>query len=767
LSPSEQSLALNAMALWSQVANITFSAAASANINFNHNGNMTASTGGSWIGSQMLSATVDISSNWITNDGGAMDGRTGIYSYGFQTYIHEIGHALGLGHQGPYNGSATYGTDNIYANDTWQYSVMSYFSQPHYNGGSYDYVITPEMADIAAVQSIYGAAATRAGNTVYGFGSTAGSIYDFTQYTAYGTPAFTIYDSGGTDTLNCAGYTQGQLIDLRPGQFSSIGGFSHNIGIYTTTIIETAVGGSGNDTIIGNAANNTYIGNGGNDTIIGGSGINTSVYGGLRSQYQVTDNGNGSIHIFDLRGNAPDGADDVSNVQYFQFADGTVVATSLINHAPVVTVSNAIVNASSTQPILVSALFSANDADSDPLSYLFYDSTVGGGHFFVNGTQQAEGNGQYFTVSAAQLSQVTFVPVAGSSDDLLFGASDGRAFSGWSNEHINGPVNHAPVVTVSNATVNASSTQPIQVSSLFSASDLDGNPLSHLFYDSTVGGGHFFVNGTQQAESNGQYFTVSAAQLSQVTFVPVAGSSDDLLFGASDGMSFSGWASEHINGPVNHAPVATVANAIVNASSTQPIQVSTLFSASDSDGNSLSYLFYDSTVGGGHFFVNGTQQAEGNGQYFTVSAAQLSQVTFVPVAGSSDNLLFGASDGMVFSGWSSEQINGPVNHAPVVTVNSANVNASTGQVIAASSLFSASDADNDALTYLFYDSTVGGGHFEVNGTAQQQGNGQYFGLAASQLSQITFVAGASPGDDVLIGASDGHAFSGWSLLHIV
>jgi hypothetical protein len=37
-----------------------------------------------------------------------------IDSYSFQTYVHEIGHALGLGHGGPYNGSASYGLDNLY-----------------------------------------------------------------------------------------------------------------------------------------------------------------------------------------------------------------------------------------------------------------------------------------------------------------------------------------------------------------------------------------------------------------------------------------------------------------------------------------------------------------------------------------------------------------------------------------------------------------------------------------------------------------------------
>jgi hypothetical protein len=100
-----------------------------------------------------------------------------------------------------------------------------------------------------------------------------------------------------------------------------------------------------------------------------------------------------------------------------------------------------------------------------------------------------------FADAAAQLSQVTFVPVLNSSDDLLFGASDGQIFSGWTSEEINGPVNHAPVVMVSSPTLQASTTQPIQVSNLFSATDSDSDTLTYAFYDGTVGGGHFVVNG--------------------------------------------------------------------------------------------------------------------------------------------------------------------------------------------------------------------------------------------------------------------------------
>ena len=157
-------------------------------------------------------------------------------------------------------------------------------------------------------------------------------------------------------------------------------------------------GGPGNDIINGGADDDLFAGDAGNDTINGGSGVNTANYGGLRLQYQITQNGDGSIHIVDLRANSPDGADDVRNVRYLHFADGTVA----LNYAPVVSASD--YSLSRGQVVGASSLFSVSDTDGDAITqYQFWDSTAAStsGHFVVDGV--AQGVGQAIDVSAAQL----------------------------------------------------------------------------------------------------------------------------------------------------------------------------------------------------------------------------------------------------------------------------------------------------------------------------------------------------------------------------
>jgi serralysin len=233
-----------------------------------------------------------LNSTWASHD---TDSDLFLGGYGLQTYIHEIGHALGLSHPGTYNAAPgvtiTYQTHAEYAQDTRRYTVMSYFNAnddgsgtDHFGAsGAFRFGATPLLHDIAAVQAMYGAdMTTRTGNTTYGFNSNAGrAVFDFTLNPD---PIVAIWDAGGIDTLDASGFSQNQRISLEPGTFSDIGAMTNNVAIAFGATIENAVGGSGADTLIGNSAGNMLIGNGGNDVIDGMGGNDTLMGGAGRDQ---------------------------------------------------------------------------------------------------------------------------------------------------------------------------------------------------------------------------------------------------------------------------------------------------------------------------------------------------------------------------------------------------------------------------------------------------------------------------------------------------
>lgn len=278
--PAMVASAKKALASWERATGLDFvlSNSANADMIINDDDSSGAYAGPEWDGDGVISQShVNVPTNWM--NGFPVSERWGYGSYGLQTFIHEIGHALGLNHGGPYDGSGTYEDDAIYWTDTYQYSIMSYFTQSDnpYNGATDLYPMSPMIADIQAIRLLYGNLAVATGNTLYGKGETVlGGISDLSKFAD---AAFTIKDTGGVDTFDFSNAAARSVIDLRPGYFSDINGNVGNVAIAVGTVIEKAIGGRFNDTLIGNNAANTLSGNAGVDRISGGNGADRMVGG--------------------------------------------------------------------------------------------------------------------------------------------------------------------------------------------------------------------------------------------------------------------------------------------------------------------------------------------------------------------------------------------------------------------------------------------------------------------------------------------------------
>jgi hypothetical protein len=273
-------------------------------------------------------------------------------NYAFDTLIHETGHALGLKH--PQDSLGAFGAVPL-DHDSLEYSVMSYRSfigggTAGYTNATDSYAQSLMMYDIAALQTMYGANyAANNGDTIYKWDAATGQ--EFINGIGQGAPVgnkifMTTWDGGGNDTYDFSNYITDLIANLQPGEWTTLSsaqlaklGGAHvaagniaNSLLYdnnTASLIENAVGGAGNDTLIGNDANNRLTGGSGSDALNGGLGVDTAVYSGQATDYQVTQNADGSWTVVDLRDGHPDGVDTLSYIEQIQFSDKVVSLTDI------------------------------------------------------------------------------------------------------------------------------------------------------------------------------------------------------------------------------------------------------------------------------------------------------------------------------------------------------------------------------------------------------------------------------------------------------
>ncbi|MCB2101944.1 MAG: M10 family metallopeptidase C-terminal domain-containing protein [Rhodobacterales bacterium] len=283
MNATQKAAAEAAMALWAAVANVTFTevtlvgnTANQAQILYGTADLGTGVAGGAWYPGGSWGGDV-----WITN----------IYAsyltpspgnYAFNTFIHEIGHALGLKHPGNYNagGGGTAGPYLPTDEDDREHTVMSYYQ----DNTSYGSPQNPMLYDIAAIQTLYGAnMSTGAGDTVY-------------DLAADGYQMMALWDASGTDTLDLSGYGSGQTLDITSGVFSNLSNV-YNFVIAYGADIENIVGSAYNDTLTGNdlanvitagAGDDVVNAGAGNDTVVAGSGAGNDSYDGGADNDTIT-----------------------------------------------------------------------------------------------------------------------------------------------------------------------------------------------------------------------------------------------------------------------------------------------------------------------------------------------------------------------------------------------------------------------------------------------------------------------------------------------
>ena len=312
-----------------------------------------------------------------------------------------------------------------------------------------------------------------------------------------------------------------------------------------------------------------------------------------------------------------------------------------VNDAPTTTGQTIIIDEDNS----VSVVLTGNDVDGDPLTYIIVTPPA---HGTLTGTG----------------STLTYTPAANynGSDSFTFQVSDGTVNSNISTVNITiNPINDVPTANnqsgANNQTVTTLEDTPVSIA--LTASDVDNDPLTFAIVTPPA---HGTLSGSAP----------------NVTYTPAADytGSDAFTFKVNDGQVDSNIATVSINvTPVNDPPVANNQSIIT----LEDTQAAITLSASDVDGNALTYILVTSPA---HGTLNGTAQS----------------FTYTPAANysGSDNFTFKVNDGTVDSNTATVSITvTSVDDSPIANSQSL----STVEDTSLGMTLTGSDIDSNSLTY--------------------------------------------------------------------
>jgi Ca2+-binding RTX toxin-like protein len=336
-SASQQAAARSALAYLSQVTGIQFAettdgAAAQihlCNINIpsaNVTGLCSWNTQYTYSGNQLVSYDADAYVYLDNVEWRAQNSNLTPGGYGYETLLHELGHALGLKHS--FEGAVTLPA----AQDSTLNTLMSYTSA----GGAHSQY---QQYDIAALNWLYGGDGL---GGALGINSTTGARY-LTGTTGADTLTGTASDdvlkgNAGNDTLDGGAGKDTAVFDGVRGNYSFstladgrlvVTDASGADGIDTLASIETlrftdmsvAVSNLTSTSSFGTGNADKYTAVAGNEIYDGKGGIDTVVYAGKMADYTVHKEALG----YGVQDNAGNGGHDVLiNVERLQFSDFTV-----------------------------------------------------------------------------------------------------------------------------------------------------------------------------------------------------------------------------------------------------------------------------------------------------------------------------------------------------------------------------------------------------------------------------------------------------------